>query len=102
MQKSGAVVLGYDSFMKTAAPAQTEKSRDLPRVLGPWSAASILIGSIIGSGIFVKPAKVAYNLPSPGWVLTCWVAAGLLALVGSLVFAELGSFYPGAGGQYTF
>ena len=75
---------------------------ELPRVLGMWSAASILIGSIIGSGIFVKPAKIATDLPSPGWILVCWVVAGALALIGSLVFAELGSYYPGAGGQYTF
>jgi amino acid transporter len=61
-----------------------------------------LIGSIIGSGIFVKPAIVAKSLPSTGWILVCWVVAGLLTLVGSLVFAELGSFYPGAGGQYTY
>jgi amino acid transporter len=78
------------------------RGRELARVLGPWSAASILIGSIIGSGVFVKPAEVAGKLPSPGWILVCWVAAGVLSLIGSLVFAELGSRYPGAGGQYTY
>jgi len=76
--------------------------RELPRVLGMWSAASILIGSIIGSGIFTKPATVAAVLPSPGWILVCWAGAGLLALIGSLVFAELGSYFPAAGGQYTY
>ena len=74
----------------------------LPRVLGAWSAASILVGSIIGSGIFAKPTAVAQALPSPGWTLFCWLAAGALALIGSLIFAELGSAYPQAGGQYTF
>ncbi len=82
--------------------SESESRRDLPRVLGAWSAASILIGSIIGSGVFVKPGKIAAYLPSPGWILFCWAAAGVLALIGSLVFAELGSCYPGAGGQYTY
>ncbi len=75
---------------------------DLPRVLGVWSAASILIGSIIGSGVFVKPGGIAADLASPGWILVCWTASGLLAWIGSLVFAELGSYFPGAGGQYTY
>jgi APA family basic amino acid/polyamine antiporter len=75
---------------------------ELPRVLGAASAASILIGAIIGSGIFKKPSTVAGSLPSPGWILVCWIVAGALALIGSLVFAELGSRYPGAGGQFTF
>lgn len=75
---------------------------ELPRVLGVWSAASILIGSIIGSGVFVKPMGIAKSLPSPGWIFVCWAAAGLLAFIGSVVFAELGSAYPGAGGQYTY
>jgi amino acid transporter len=85
-----------------AAVAAKSDARELPRVLGPLSAASILIGSIIGSGIFKKPSEVAAALPSPGWILVVWAAAGFLSLIGSLVFAELGSYYPKAGGQYTF
>ena len=83
-------------------PVPTRPTRELPRLLGAWSAASILIGSIIGSGIFVKPGGIARDLPSPGWILVCWVVAGILALIGSLIFAELGSYYPHSGGQYTF
>jgi len=78
------------------------KAPELRRALGAWSAASILIGAIIGSGIFKKPAAVAAALPSPGWILVCWIAAGALALIGSLIFAELSAVFPGPGGQYTF
>ncbi|MGQ9589622.1 MAG: APC family permease [Planctomycetota bacterium] len=88
-----------------AAPRTATGTRiaaELPRVLGALSAASILIGSIIGSGIFRKPSAVARELPSPGWILVAWAAAGFLSLIGSLVFAELGSYYPRAGGQYTY
>jgi len=84
------------------APSRPEKSRELLRVLGPFSAASILIGSIIGSGVFRKPGIIADALPSPGWILVCWGTAGFLSLIGSLVFAEMGSCYPKAGGQYTY
>jgi amino acid transporter len=88
---------------KTAPPTLAASAAgELPRVLGALSAASILIGSIIGSGIFKNPSKIAVALPSPGWILVAWAAAGLLSLIGSLIFAELGSAYPGAGGQYTF
>lgn len=88
---------------KTAPPAlAAQAAGELPRVLGALSAASILIGSIIGSGIFRNPTKIAAELPSVGWILVAWGAAGLLSLIGSLVFAELGSAYPGAGGQYTY
>jgi APA family basic amino acid/polyamine antiporter len=88
--------------MSTDTTHDSPSPTSLPRVLGTWSAASILIGSIIGSGIFAKPTAVAQALPSPGWTLFCWLAAGALALIGSLIFAELGSAYPRAGGQYTF
>src|SRR5262245_63987591 len=76
--------------------------RELPRLLGAWSAASIVIGCIIGSGIFMKPQTVAANLPSPGWILFCWIASGVLALIGSLAFAEMSGMYPQAGGQYVY
>ncbi len=75
---------------------------ELPRLLGAWSAASILIGSVIGSGVFVKPRMVAETLPSIGWILICWIAAGALSLIGSLAFAEMSSRYPNAGGQYAY
>jgi APA family basic amino acid/polyamine antiporter len=76
--------------------------RELPRLLGAWSAGSILIGSVIGSGVFMKPQAVAQSLPSPGWILAAWAVSGLLALIGSLAFAEMSARYPQAGGQYVY
>jgi basic amino acid/polyamine antiporter, APA family len=77
-------------------------SNDLPRLLGPISAASILIGSVIGSGVFMKPQVVAMNLPSPGWILLTWAVSGGLALIGALAFAEMSAMFPRAGGQYVY
>ena len=64
-------------------------SPDLPRALGVGSATLLVVGGIIGSGIFFTPAEVARALPSGGWVLVVWAAGGLVALAGALTYAEL-------------
>ena len=72
-----------------------------PRLLkqiGFWAAASILIGSVIGSGVFMKPASMAAQLGSPIWLTLVWVIAGLFSLFGVLIFAELGGMLPKTGG----
>ena len=62
----------------------------------------IAIGSVIGSGIFMTPSKIAQALPSPVWILLVWVFGGLMALTGALTFAELSAMMPRAGGVYVF
>ena len=74
----------------------------LPRRLGLWSAIALVIGSVIGSGIFRSPAGVANRLPGPGPMLTVWVVGGLFALCGVLTLAEVASAYPKTGGLYVF
>jgi len=77
-------------------------SRELSRSLGPWDAAAIVVGTIIGSGIFIVPGSLARTLPSPELMLGVWVAAGALSLCGALAFAELGAMLPHSGGQYVY
>ena len=74
----------------------------LPRVLGTASSAAIMVGLIIGSGIFRVPSSVATQLDSIGAIAMVWVVGGVLALLGSLTIAELGCLYPRAGGVYVF
>ena len=76
--------------------------RELTRRLGLWDAMAIVIGTIIGSGVFIVPGAIARALPSGEWMLAIWVAAGLLSLCGALAFAELGAMLPHSGGQYVY
>lgn len=71
-------------------------------VLGFTEATTVVIGSMIGSGIFFKGSGIANVLPHPAWILGCWLAAGLLTLSGALVIAELSTRFPGSGGLYLF
>ncbi len=77
-------------------------TRELSRRLGAWDAGAIVIGTIIGSGIFIVPGSIARTLPSADWMLGIWVAAGALSLCGALAFAELGAMFPQTGGQYIY
>jgi APA family basic amino acid/polyamine antiporter len=72
------------------------------RALGPFDATMVVIGGIIGSGIFINPYIVAQRLDSPGLVLGAWIAGGAIALAGAYSYAELGALFPKAGGQYVY
>jgi basic amino acid/polyamine antiporter, APA family len=72
------------------------------RALGPFDATMVVIGGIIGSGIFINPSIVAQRLDSPGFVLAAWAAGGAIALAGAFAYAELGAIFPRAGGQYVY
>jgi APA family basic amino acid/polyamine antiporter len=72
----------------------------LPRLLGSFDATCIVIGAIIGVGIFFTPTRVATLAGSADMALLAWTVGGLIALCGALTFAELGTRYPNAGGQY--
>src|ERR1700761_4365591 len=74
----------------------------LERKLGLWAAVSIVIGSVIGSSIFMKPATMAAQLSSPLMLLAVWVVAGVVSLFGSMINAEVGCAIPETGGQYTY
>jgi basic amino acid/polyamine antiporter, APA family len=74
----------------------------LAKRIGFWSATSIVIGSIIGSGVFMKPSTMAAQVGSPVWLTVVWIIAGLFSLLGALIFAELGTMMPQTGGLYTY
>lgn len=74
----------------------------LAKKIGYWSATSIIIGSIIGSGVFMKPASMAEQLGSPVWLTLVWIMAGLFSLFGALIYAELGAMMPETGGIYVY
>src|SRR5437660_5757091 len=74
----------------------------LVRALGPIDATMIVIGSMIGSGIFITSAESARLSGAPGWLLLGWVIAGLLTMTGALCCSELATMMPRAGGFYVF
>jgi basic amino acid/polyamine antiporter, APA family len=78
------------------------KKPDLVRGLGKWSSAAIVVGTMVGTGIFLKPAEMAADAGSLSVVLAAWVVGGVLSLFGALAFAELGAALPEAGGEYAY
>lgn len=75
---------------------------DLSRRLGMLDATAIVVGIVIGSGIFVLPNLIARNLPSSAAIVTIWIVSGVLSFFGALAYAELGAMIPATGGQYVY
>jgi APA family basic amino acid/polyamine antiporter len=75
---------------------------ELPRKLGLVDATAIVVGTVIGSAIFLVPNAVARNLPSVPLILLVWSVTGLLSFFGALAYAELGAMMPDTGGQYVY
>lgn len=74
----------------------------LQKQIGLWAATSIVAGSVIGSGVFMKPASMAAQLGSPIWLTIVWIVAGIFSFLGALIFAELGAMIPKTGGIYVY
>src|SRR5262245_10851314 len=74
----------------------------LVRVLGPWMTTAVVVGNVIGAGVFKKPADVANAVPNFGWAMAAWVLLGLLTMCGGLALAEVMVMYPKAGGNYVY
>jgi len=83
-------------------PTERDKSSGLIRALGPAAASSIVLGTMIGTGIFLKPSEVASDAGSAGWAMAAWVVGGFISLLGALCYVELGSSIPEAGGEYVY
>src|SRR3954447_774142 len=82
------------------APAPSD--RHLVRRLGPLDAMMIVVGSMIGSGIFITSAESARLISAPGWLVLAWAVAGVMTITGALCCSELAAMMPRAGGVYVF
>jgi APA family basic amino acid/polyamine antiporter len=79
-----------------------EEKKQLIRGLNLTGTTALVIGTVIGTGVFMKAAPMAQDTGTPTLVLAAWVAAGLLSLAGALTYAELGAMLPHAGGEYVY
>jgi len=77
-------------------------TKDAPRLLGLVPATCLIVGQVVGIGIFLTPAEMAQGLGAPALVHGMWALAGLMALCGALCYAELASRFPEAGGAYVY
>ena len=83
-------------------PGSVPAPQALKKSIGLWSAVSIVIGSVIGAGIFMRPASMAQRLGSPILLLLVWLVAGGASLLGAMIYAELGTMFPETGGPYIY
>ena len=88
--------------MSQPASPSSPPPADLPRVLGASQATAIVVGTIIGSGIFLVPREMMQDVGSSALVYLAWIAGGLLSLFGAMTYAELGAMLPYAGGEYVY
>ncbi|HUX33151.1 MAG TPA: amino acid permease [Gemmatimonadaceae bacterium] len=82
--------------------SQTSGTPELARRLGLFDATMIVMGGIIGAGIFINPYVVAQQVHTPALILGAWAAGGLIALAGAFVYSELAQLRPQVGGQYAY
>src|SRR6202049_594931 len=80
----------------------TEKRLELVRGLGAWASGAIVVGTMIGTGIFLKPAEMAREGRTVSVVFAAWIVGAILSIFGALSFAELGAAIPEAGGEYAY
>src|ERR1700757_1908601 len=87
---------------QTVSPQAHKTPADLPRVLGASQAMAIVVGTIIGSGIFLVPREMMREVGSSSLVYLAWIVGGILSLIGAMTYAELGAMMPFAGGEYVY
>ncbi|HXB94266.1 MAG TPA: amino acid permease, partial [Puia sp.] len=77
-------------------------AQQLKKNIGLWSAVSLVIGGVIGAGIFMRPASMAERLGSPVLLLVVWLVGGAISILGAMIYAELGTMFPDTGGPYVY
>ena len=88
--------------MPETSPDAQALDTEFQRGLGRYDATMVVIGSMIGSGIFIVSAEMGRQVGSPGWLLVAWIITGALTIAGALSYGELAAMMPRAGGQYVY
>jgi basic amino acid/polyamine antiporter, APA family len=88
--------------MSPMSSEQNPQPVHFTRAMGLLDSTAVVVGSMIGSGIFIVSAEASRLLGSPGWVLLAWLLSGILTVVGAVCYSELSAMHPEAGGQYVF
>src|SRR4051812_26688831 len=83
-------------------PLDAGLDTEFKRGLGLFDATMVVVGSMIGSGIFIVSADMAQRIGSPGWLLVGWLLTGVLTVAAALSYGELAAMMPRAGGQYVY
>src|SRR6201981_3695066 len=84
------------------AEAKSKERRERVRALRPWASGAIVVGTMIGTGIFLKPSEMAREGRLVSIVFAAWIAGAIPSLFGALSYAELGAMIPEAGGEYAY
>jgi basic amino acid/polyamine antiporter, APA family len=99
---AGLPIFSPSRMNRSLQAANESPSNGLPRVLGAGEAIAIVVGTVIGSGIFLIPAEMMRDTGSSPLVYLAWIAGGLLSLFGAMTYAELAAMMPYAGGEYVY
>lgn len=83
-------------------PTTESSGTELRKSLGLYDCTTIVMGSMIGSGVFIVAAEMSRQVQSPGLMLLCWVLSGLMTVIGAISYGELAAMMPRAGGQYVY
>src|SRR5207237_10073440 len=86
----------------TPAPKTSISNPEFSRGLGLFDSTMLVVGVMIGSGIFIVSAEMSRQIGSPGWLLVAWAVAGALTIAGALSYGELAGMMPQAGGMYVY
>src|SRR4051794_34465202 len=87
---------------ESSHPADAGLDTEFRRRLGLFDATMVVMGSMIGSGIFIVSASMSQIIGSPGWLLVAWLITGVLTVTAALSYGELAAMMPRAGGQYVY